>query len=62
MAEYDRKVTKGMARLALEPDQSLVLGSKKRRVITCLQVFGPKTIKICFKSNVKIQNLQEDHF
>ena len=61
MPEYDRKVTKGMARLALEPDQSLVLGSKKRRVITCLQVFL-KTNKICFKSNVKIQNSQEDHF
>ena len=28
MPEYDRKVTKGMARLALEPDQSLVLGRK----------------------------------
>ena len=61
MPEYERTITKGMARLALEPDQSLVLGSKKRRVITCLQVF-PKTIKICFKSNVQIQNSQEDHF
>ena len=61
MPEYDRTVTKGMARLALEPDQSLVLGSKKRRVTTCLQVF-PKTIKICFKSNDKIQNGQEDYF
>ena len=54
MAEYDRKVTKGMARLALEPDQSFVLGRKKRRVITCLQVF-PKTIKICSKSNKRFK-------
>ena len=46
--------TKAMARLALEPDQSLVLWSNKRRVTTCLQVF-PKTIKICSKSNEKFK-------
>ena len=54
MLEYDRAVTKGMARLALEPDQSFVLGREKRRVTTCLQVF-PKTIKICFKSNKRFK-------
>ena len=49
MVEYDRTVTK---------DQSLVLGSKKRRVITCLQVF-PKTNKIRFKSNERFKMVKK---
>ena len=58
MPEYDRTLTKGMARLALEPDQSLVLGSKKRRVITCLQVFL-KTIKICLNQMLRFKIRKE---